>query len=95
MVLKESPKTEPKRLQLKSLPSQLSENLREGGVKKISSFVYDDTWQVLKGYLEGIVRDGVTYTEHTRRKNVAALDVIYTLKRHDRAIYGFEGWSSN
>jgi ribosomal protein L15 len=29
---------------------------RRGGVKRISSFVYDDTRQVLKGFLEGIVR---------------------------------------
>lgn len=35
---------------------------RRGGVKRISSFVYDDSRQVLKGFLEGIVRDAVTYT---------------------------------
>merc|ERR1711982_59846 len=29
---------------------------RRGGVKRISSFIYDDSRQVLKGFLEGIVR---------------------------------------
>ena len=65
---------------------------RRGGVKRISSFVYDDTRQVLKGFLEGIVRDAVTYTEHARRKTVTALDVVYALKRQGRTIYGFGGW---
>ena len=66
---------------------------RRGGVKRISSFVYDDTRQVLKGFLEGIVKDAVTYTEHARRKTVTAMDVVYALKRQGRTIYGFGGWS--
>ena len=64
---------------------------RRGGVKRISSFVYDDTRQVLKGFLEGIVKDAVTYTEHARRKTVTAMDVVYALKRQGRTIYGFGG----
>ncbi len=62
---------------------------RRGGVKRISSFIYDDTRGVLKGFLEGIVRDAVTYTEHARRKTVTAMDVVYALKRQGRTIYGF------
>ena len=65
---------------------------RRGGVKRISSFVYDDSRQVLKGFLEGIVKDTVTYTEHARRKTVTAMDVVYALKRQGRTIYGFGGW---
>ena len=34
---------------------------RRGGVKRISSFIYDDTRQVLKGFLESVVKDSVTY----------------------------------
>jgi len=64
---------------------------RRGGVKRISSFIYDDSRQVLKGFLEGIVRDSVTYTEHARRKTVTAMDVVYALKRQGRTIYGFGG----
>merc|ERR1712228_276250 len=41
---------------------------RRGGVKRISSFIYDDTRAVLRSFLEQVVRDAVTYTEHARRK---------------------------
>lgn len=62
---------------------------RRGGVKRISSFIYDDSRQVIKSFLENIVRDAVTYTEHARRKTVTAMDVVYALKRQGRTIYGF------
>ena len=64
---------------------------RRGGVKRISTFIYDDTRAVLKGFLESVVRDSVTYTEHARRKTVTALDVVYALKRQGRTLYGFGG----
>jgi histone H4 len=64
---------------------------RRGGVKRISSFIYDDSRQVLKSFLENIVRDAVTYTEHARRKTVTAMDVVYALKRQGRTLYGFGG----
>ena len=62
---------------------------RRGGVKRISSFIYDDTRQVLKGFLESVVKDSVTYCEHARRKTVTASDVIYSLKRQGRTLYGY------
>ena len=64
---------------------------RRGGVKRLSSFIYDDSRQVLKGFLENVVRDAVTYTDHARRKTVTAMDVVYALKRQGRTIYGFGG----
>ena len=64
---------------------------RRGGVKRISSFIYDDTRAVLKSFLENVVRDSVTYTEHARRKTVTALDVVYALKRQGSTLYGFGG----
>ena len=54
---------------------------RRGGVKRISTFIYDDTRAVLRSFLENVVRDAVTYTEHARRKTVTAMDVVYALKR--------------
>merc|ERR1712110_939026 len=62
---------------------------RRGGVKRISSFIYDDTRAVLRSFLEQVVRDAVTYTEHARRKTVTAMDVVYALKRQGRTLYGF------
>ena len=64
---------------------------RRGGVKRISAFIYDDTRAVLKSFLDNVVRDSVTYTEHARRKTVTALDVVYALKRQGRTLYGFGG----
>ena len=54
---------------------------RRGGVKRISGLIYEETRGVLKVFLENVIRDAVTYTEHARRKTVTALDVVYALKR--------------
>ena len=64
---------------------------RRGGVKRIGGMVYDEVRGVLKVFLEGIVRDAVTYTEHARRKTVTAMDVVYALKKNGRRLYGFGG----
>jgi histone H4 len=64
---------------------------RRGGVKRISSLVYIETRQVLKGFLENVIRDSVTYTEHAKRKTVTALDVVYALQRQGKTLYGFGG----
>merc|ERR1719238_84750 len=64
---------------------------RRGGVKRISGLIYDETRGVLKTFLENVLRDSITYTEHARRKTVTALDVVYALKRQGRTLYGFGG----
>jgi histone H4 len=40
---------------------------RRGGVKRISGLIYEETRSVLKVFLENVVKDAVTYTEHARR----------------------------
>ena len=67
---------------------------RRGGVKRISSYIYEETRAVLRSFLENVIRDSVTYTEHAKRKTVTALDVVYALKRQGRTLYGFGGWTS-
>ncbi|KAG1871396.1 hypothetical protein F4604DRAFT_1769390 [Suillus subluteus] len=62
---------------------------RRGGVKRISGLNYEETRGVLKIFLENIIHDSVTYTEHAKRKTVTALDVVYALKRSGRTLYGF------
>ncbi|KAL7851437.1 hypothetical protein AOLI_G00217930 [Acnodon oligacanthus] len=64
---------------------------RRGGVKRISSLIYEETRCVLKVFLENVIRDAVTYTEHAKRKTVTAMDVVYALKRQGRTLYGFGG----
>lgn len=62
---------------------------RRGGVKRISGLVYEETRHVLKDFLDRIIRDAITYTEHARRKTVTAMDVTYALKRNGKTLYGY------
>ncbi|XP_063725650.1 uncharacterized protein LOC134853580 [Symsagittifera roscoffensis] len=64
---------------------------RRGGVKRISGLIYEETRGVLKNYLESVIRDAVTYTEHAKRKTVVAMDIVYALKRQGKTLYGFGG----
>merc|ERR1712224_610831 len=57
---------------------------RRGGVKRISALIYDESRQVLKTFLEQVIKDSVTYCEHAKRKTVTALDVVYALKSKER-----------
>ncbi len=62
---------------------------RRGGVKRISGLIYEETRGALRGFLEVVIRDALTYTEHARRKTVTALDVVYALKcKGSRTFYG-------
>ena len=45
---------------------------------------------MLKSFLENVIRDSLSYTEHARRKRSPA-DVVYALKRQGRTMYGFGG----
>ncbi|XP_012596793.1 histone H4-like [Microcebus murinus] len=64
---------------------------RRGRVKRVSGLIYGETQGVLKVFLENVIRDAVTYTEHAKRKTVTAMDVVYALKRQARTLYGFGG----
>ncbi|KAI1470620.1 histone-fold-containing protein [Daldinia caldariorum] len=63
---------------------------RRGGVKRISAQIYDEVRSALKARLEEIIRDCVVYTEYRQRKTVTINDVIHSLKRLGRPIYGFD-----
>lgn len=62
---------------------------RRGGVKRISALIYEEARTCLRTFLESVIKDSVTYTEHARRKTVTAIDVVYSLKRQGKSIYGF------
>lgn len=62
---------------------------RRGGVKRISGLVYEETRGVLKDFLNDVVRDTVTFTEHAHRKTVAPMDVVHALKRRGTTLYGY------
>ena len=63
---------------------------RRGGIKRINYDIYEETRANLKGFLENVIRDAVTYTEYAKRKTVTAMDVVYALKRQGRTLYGFD-----
>ncbi|KAL7915988.1 histone-fold-containing protein [Trichoderma velutinum] len=62
---------------------------RRGGVKRISAMIYEDTREVLKVFLEGVLRDVVTYVEYRKAKTVTLEDVLHSLKRRGRTLYYF------
>jgi histone H4 len=62
---------------------------RRGGVKRISGLIYEETRGVLKMFLEDVIRDATTYTEHAKRKTVTPLDVVLALKRQGHTLYGY------
>ena len=62
---------------------------RRGGVKRISSEIYDEVRKTLKSFVEGVVRDATAYTEHAKRKTVTALDVVNALRKRGKILYGY------
>ena len=54
---------------------------RRGGVKRISSLIYDESRISLRDFLTRIIKDSVLITELAKRNTVTSLDVIYALKR--------------
>jgi len=58
---------------------------------KIQIYHYSLSIFILQVFLENVIRDSVTYTEHARRKTVTAMDVVYALKRQGKTLYGFGG----
>ncbi|KAH7149922.1 histone H4 [Dactylonectria estremocensis] len=63
---------------------------RRGGVKRISAGIYEDIRAALKDRLEMILRDCATYVEYRRAKTITIHDVIHSLRRIGRPIYGFD-----
>ncbi|KAF2682141.1 histone-fold-containing protein [Lentithecium fluviatile CBS 122367] len=63
---------------------------RRGGIKRISGTIYDDVRAVLKQRLELLLRDIIALVEHSGRKTISVTDVIFTLNRHGRPLYGFD-----
>lgn len=64
---------------------------RRGGVKRISGMIYEETRGVLKLFLDGIIKDAITYTQYSGRQTVYASDVALALKRNGRTLYGHGG----
>lgn len=64
---------------------------RRGEVKRVSWLKYQENRQVVKIFLEKVVGDTFAYCKNAKRKTVTSLDVLYSLKRQRRILYGFRG----
>lgn len=62
---------------------------RRGGVKRIAFSVFEYSRIVIVEFMEKLVRDAITYTEHSSRKTVTSLDVVHAMKRQGKALLGF------
>ncbi|EPR79225.1 Histone H4 [Spraguea lophii 42_110] len=62
---------------------------RRAGVPRLSSGVYQEVNNILVGYLSSIVRLGISYCSHAKRKTVQTSDVMYALKRSGTKILGY------
>ena len=60
-----------------------------GGIRRISGIMYEETRGLLKKFVENIVRDSVTYCEHSKRTTVTVLDVLYALRKRNKHLYGY------
>jgi histone H3/H4 len=62
---------------------------RRGGVKRISDGVYSEVRDFVDYFLNIVVRDAAILCEVAKRKTITALDVVYSLKKSGRTIYGY------
>ena len=63
--------------------------VRQGGVKRLSGLIYEETKCVLRHFLENIIRDAITYTTYANRKMMTVVNVVYALKCQGKTVYGF------
>lgn len=61
---------------------------RKGGVKRIADEVYETARECLVQFIYKIIKDAVVFTESARRITVMPMDVVQSLKRHGKILYG-------
>lgn len=62
---------------------------RRGGIKRIAYQIYGYSREAMMDFLDKLLRDALTYTEHSNRKTVTNMDVILAMKRQGKALLGF------
>jgi histone H4 len=60
-----------------------------GGIKRLAEPVYAGVRAVLKIFLQNVLRDAVSYTDHARRKTITVEDMKHALERQGQPMYGF------
>ncbi len=62
---------------------------RRGGVKRISAGIYPEIRDFMDYFMIHAVKNSVVFAESARRKTITILDVVYSLKKLGRTIYGY------
>ena len=62
---------------------------RRAGIKRIASTVYPESRTMLENFITSVVQGAIIYTQHQNKKTVSAMDVVRSLKRHGRTLYGY------
>lgn len=63
---------------------------RRGGVHRISGLIYSEVREILKIFLQNVIRNATIYAEFSKRKLVMVEDVIYALRKKGQTLYGFD-----
>ncbi|OAV94270.1 hypothetical protein PTTG_07435 [Puccinia triticina 1-1 BBBD Race 1] len=71
-----------------------SKGLGKGGAKPAIPWFFmqnrlADLYTTTQIFLENVIRDFVTCTEHAKRKTVTSLNVVYVLKQQAQTLYVF------
>ena len=61
--------------------------LRKGGVLRTNADIYEETREVIKSFLTKVLQDAITYTDHSRRKTITAVDIKFALDRNNIKYY--------
>ena len=61
-----------------------------GGCKRLSGLIYEETRGILKTFLENLLFEVVTETEHARRKTCSLEDLKQVITRRGQKLYGNE-----
>merc|ERR1712100_13758 len=64
-------------------------SVSQGSIRRLARPVYGEVRDVLRRFVDGVVRDATAYTEHAKHKTVSVQDIIAALRKRGRAIYGF------
>eukprot|EP00477_Mikrocytos_mackini_P000023 GAHX01000023.1.p1 GENE.GAHX01000023.1~~GAHX01000023.1.p1 ORF type:complete len:111 (-),score=14.65 GAHX01000023.1:34-366(-) len=62
---------------------------RRAGSTRVSNQVYDKLTTLIHNWVKNIVKKCCIYTEHSGRKTVVCIDVIYALRRCGLMLYGY------
>lgn len=56
----------------------------------MSATIYDETRKVIKAHLTQILSNCCIYVEYRNAKTVTVQDVLYSLRKMGRTLYGFD-----